>query len=412
MALSAKKGTITLATSGSSQAFTGVGFQPEAVIFWFANQDAAGSFSDGCSMGVGFAAGASSEFAVCSTHPDNQATMATNRNLTSASCLIGRLPNGTGADFEADLASFDADGFTLNVTNLPAAQVIIHYLALAGDITGAKAGTFTANTSTGNQAVTGVGFQPELVLFLHARATALPTAATHFFLGVGAMDSAGDQASSFVMSENGAAAANVCVIQQTNTAIVAPTGGMAIDCEGDYVSMDSDGFTVNWTNAPASAWVIGYLALAGGDYHVYNDLQRTSTGTEAYTGAGFEPAAMLAFSVNDTADGAIDTNLFKLTVGGTDGASEGYAWGGVTDNSDPSDTQQKTATDKTIAFCTVGSTTDAEADLQSFDNDGFTLDWTTADATAREFWGILFGPAAAAPSGPPKGTLALLGAGT
>ncbi len=48
------------------------------------------------------------------------------------------------------------------------------------------------------------------------------------------------------------------------------------------------------------------------------------------------------------------------------------------------------------------------ADLVSFDNDGFTLDWTTADATAREFIGIAFGDAAAA-GGP--NTLTLLGVG-
>jgi hypothetical protein len=51
----------------------------------------------------------------------------------------------------------------------------------------------------------------------------------------------------------------------------------------------------------------------------------------------------------------------------------------------------RTVTDKAIGFSTATSTTDAEADLSSLDSDGFTLDWTTADAVAREFIFTAFG---------------------
>lgn len=44
---------------------------------------------------------------------------------------------------------------------------------------------------------------------------------------------------------------------------------------------------------------------------------------------------------------------------------------------------------KCLIMATEGTsatpTTQAEAALSSFDNDGFTLDWTTADSTARVF---------------------------
>jgi hypothetical protein len=36
-------------------------------------------------------------------------------------------------------------------------------------------------------------------------------------------------------------------------------------------------------------------------------------------------------------------------------------------------------------------TVDAEADLDSFDADGFTLDWVAADATARELFVLALG---------------------
>ncbi|MGH9878790.1 MAG: hypothetical protein ACRD5H_14250, partial [Nitrososphaerales archaeon] len=40
-----------------------------------------------------------------------------------------------------------------------------------------------------------------------------------------------------------------------------------------------------------------------------------------------------------------------------------------------------------------GATTNAEADLQSFDTGGFTLNWTKADTTAREIIYVAFGNA-------------------
>ena len=40
--------------------------------------------------------------------------------------------------------------------------------------------------------------------------------------------------------------------------------------------------------------------------------------------------------------------------------------------------------------------TNAEADLTTLDSDGFTVNWTTADATAREFYYLLLGSSAAA----------------
>ena len=55
------------------------------------------------------------------------------------------------------------------------------------------------------------------------------------------------------------------------------------------------------------------------------------------------------------------------------------------------DENSATVTDKILRHATSPSTTDAEADLSSFDPDGYTLNWTTADAVAREFIGLSMG---------------------
>jgi hypothetical protein len=50
---------------------------------------------------------------------------------------------------------------------------------------------------------------------------------------------------------------------------------------------------------------------------------------------------------------------------------------------------------------------DAEADLDTMDSDGFTLDWTTADSTAREHGYLAMASGAAA--APSRKALTLLG---
>jgi hypothetical protein len=55
-------------------------------------------------------------------------------------------------------------------------------------------------------------------------------------------------------------------------------------------------------------------------------------------------------------------------------------------------------TDKCALCCNIDEAVAAAADIQSLDSDGFTLDWTTVDATAREFFYVAIGASAAAPA--------------
>jgi hypothetical protein len=157
--------------------------------------------------------------------------------------------------------------------------------------------------------------------------------------------------------------------------------------------MDADGFTVNWTTANASSRIIAYLALKGGRYFVGNETQRTSTGTRAKTGVGFTPTGILAFSVNATANASVAAHD-RIAIGGASAAgTEGATWAGDTDSLATTSADQSTVTDKVLRLIDTDgpAAADAEADLDSFDADGFTLDWTTADAVAREFVFICFG---------------------
>lgn len=107
------------------------------------------------------------------------------------------------------------------------------------------AGSFTSAAGTGNQAVTGVGFTPKLVMFYMAISNSGNLDITH-----GRMDDAGHQ--SVEMTAVGPSAA---VLTVNTTACVGLTGISS----ASYVSMDADGFTINW--ASANAQTIHYVAI-------------------------------------------------------------------------------------------------------------------------------------------------------
>ena len=82
----------------------------------------------------------------------------------------------------------------------------------------------------------------------------------------------------------------------------------------------------------------------------------------------------------------------------TDGANEAAMWGASTDAVSTTDENSYVATDGCLVHATNSATLDAKASLDSFGSDDYTLDWTTADGSAREFGAVLFGSEPTAPT--------------
>jgi hypothetical protein len=108
-----------------------------------------------------------------------------------------------------------------------------------GDRTQIKMGSF-ARSSTGSQAVTGVGFQPKGVLFVTQQATST-TVGT---MGIGGMDSAGNQFNATIRAD-----ATDGDRRARTTHCIGDNGSGAFVGGASYTSMDTDGFTVNFDEA-------------------------------------------------------------------------------------------------------------------------------------------------------------------
>ncbi len=278
---------------------------------------------------------------------------------------------------------------------------VIPRLVLGGDGISVATGYFAWPGAAGDVAVTGVGFVPQLVMFLWAKSDSYnksyPAGVGSGF-GFGAASSPSDQychyESSIAFGPHWGYA-----IHNTGAVIthVDYTGPMT---SGVLASMDSDGFTVTFDGDDTgefgsdSARVIGWIALrdAAGGFHVGTETAPGSTGSVGYSGCGFTPDQVIVShgnvpSVNTWYDvrgqfgfGICDDTLQAGFVSGetlVDAGISGMISGRRMDD------------DKVLlfrdAFNDSPTVLAASATRTSIDSDGFTLDWDDADGNAWPF---------------------------
>lgn len=390
MALSTFVGSFTVPVATGNKSVTGVGFQGKAIIFW-----GNGRSSDGASQSttlnadvpyyVGFATSSSARAVI---GVDDDASSAAAVSFSSGTKCLQFNEIGV-TKFAADFVSFDADGFTVNFTTGFLTADIVNFMVFGGtDLTNANIISFTSQTATGNAAVTGAGFQPNAIFVLGESHGGVD--GTHICPSIGFGISATARGASDHEYDGGQTG-----VYQRTAKIFVNTANHALVREADLVTLDSDGFTLNWTTANATT-VTGYaLCLKGGRYQVGSLSQKTSTGSQATTGVGFAPTGLWLQHVGNAASATPLNTTMNIGLGAASGAANRavlyYLSGshGVAEL-DRAAIYTKRADDGT-------PTLTAKADLTSFDSDGFTLNFTTADGTAREILYFAVGSNATAP---------------
>lgn len=268
------------------------------------------------------------------------------------------------------------------------------FLALAGVTRLVTAGFFDLDNATGLQAVTGVGFEPEALILIGARTGAAFGAHEGAAMHWGACGPDLSQCGGGLFFPDGTAAPGSPRSTWRNDRAVSLPINAGIDYEAAVDSLDADGFTMDVLDAGTFDNRVAYLALAGGgDYAVGNALCPASTGTQAISGLGFQPTAVMFFHAQAVGEG------FALHApagfGGTDASRQFSAWcreesGDFFTTSRQNDTSCILMARDATGAALAGATILAEASLDSLDADGFTLDWTTADGTQRHFGWIAF----------------------
>ncbi len=388
MALSTFVGSLTVPNATGNQATTGVGFLPKFVFFWgngySADGDTAGPTSRALASPYwGF--GVSSTSRVAMTEGDDGVTA--NNTATDATKCIKRI-SGSTTIFAADLVTLDSDGFTLNWTTANATAFVVNYLAVGGaDLTNVFLQSFTSAAGTGNQATTGVGFKPDAVWLMGA-----DNSASNNSTNIGYAKSSSARATS---SQAANATTGGCV-QKTTKAYTNLDGGSSVRCEADLVTLDSDGFTLNWTTANANTHTIYALCLKGPAIAVGAFTQKTSTGSQSTTGVGFLPKGITVVSAGLTAGAGIASNQNCMTGAAASATQRGVVEYLAGSNSVSLLNRAQLYRIDQDQFAITTGVVLGSADLTSFDADGFTLNYGTADATAREVIYLAFGDGPAA----------------
>lgn len=386
---------ITTAAATNTVAVTGVGFTPTALILWWSGRtestDAAGGGS--ATWGIGFCAGTTSRCCVTSFNTDAVTTSAIATNVEGDQCIMLNT-SGEGNDGKADLSAFDADGFTMVIDTQFGVDLRISFLALGGDISSAAANVFGATTSTGEQAVTGVGFQPECVLFIGGgRNGTVDQSTADLRLSFGAAVGASNEWAMNCFEDNAASTSNAQHYAFGDECFADPnsTGGPSL--RGEFVSFGADGFTVNLLEVGGAERWTGYLALAGGSYDVGDILTAADTNNFSTTGIGFTPVGVLYSSVCH-AENTQDTsaNDVKFSIGAASGAAERTAQAMSSDNGETT-MEVFTAIEHDEVYIRPDLADGVEGlmDLVTLDADGFTNVMDDADPDAAFVGYIAFG---------------------
>lgn len=388
--LRTKVGSFTAKTSTGSQSTTGIGFQPKIVFFFSHGATTTGTATNAPFM-LGVATSSSDERSAFRVSGDNAGTSDVDGwNQNDCSLIIAGITGSV--QIRADFTSMDADGFTLNYSTATGSAHIINYLALGGDtLTNVKTGQITEKLTTGSQSTTGVGFQPDaLIMFAGYSTTSAPSsnaAGSNFTIGFAS--GANNQG---VMAERGQdiapggsntaryqSASNIFAFVHDSTDTVPSLASLT--------SFDSDGFTLNWSAVSGSAQYVFYVALKGGEYKVGSFNQATSTGNQSVATSGVLPRAVWLQSFNNITTSSVVTSD-RQSMGVAASSSDRFTlWYGDQDGQNPSQADSSLDQTKIIKMMTSGAgspSTEASADLVSLNSNSFVINWSAADATARE----------------------------
>ena len=252
-----------------------------------------------------------------------------------------------------------------------------------------ETGTFASPVSTtGNQVVSldsaiWEGAAPKVVLFWGiSKSSDGSTWESLFGFGVGV--SATSRASISSAAQNGQGT-SVADRRHSNASVISniSVGGTLAE-EADYVTdATGDQFTINWTTSHADQNLYSFLAIGGEDVEVYLDemTSPTSTGEVSYTGVGFKPDCLIPFGMGGFSPPASGTNAV-INIGLHDGVNSKALAVKSVDNLSTSVCKRHLDD----SFIVSGSDFNDIASVTSLDSDGYTLDWTTADGSARYNW--------------------------
>ena len=327
---------------------------------------------------------------------DNQTTANTVKRMASSSDILWfQAPLGAPGTNYAAFSGTITDG--IQVTASVALADYANFLFMGGDDLTSKLITQDVSAAT-TYNVTGVGFQPDLIIcrFLDSRTDFAGTSASFSeiisSLGIITNDGGSVQQNALLLTydDNVSAPAGVNISR-----IETDSGGGAISTAGtlsytiDFSDFDSDGFSVTPSSAPSGTTRLYCLCLNfNGKHKALSKIidTPTSTGNQAFTGYGFQPKTIIGHGTSMPATDTTYTNSstngwseFFIDDDGDEHTEAYYSEDGATT------TQTEHQGKLSVASYNTTGSLSCEATYVSYDSDGFTLNFSSVEASAQKW---------------------------
>jgi len=269
-------------------------------------------------------------------------------------------------------------------------------------------GSASLGTGTSALPITGLGFAPQALFAITARADV-----TNWRSAFGvAVDSGGIQQKCLMRTSAGNIAAGPQPTQQIDTSHV---GGLlttagALEFSLTLNSFDADGFTVTPSASSSSSTLLWFaFRHATKAFSIIDITTPTVPGVIQHTGAGFLPGFGMGVLSSLQTTGSIETDVeqsssMALSVFGPDLTATVSAMAEVT-TSDPSDVNSYQDASNLIRIGTnSGTVAEVVGAYDGPNNDGISVDYTTVSTTGKKgFFLLMEGDA---PPPPPSGNTA------
>lgn len=257
---------------------------------------------------------------------------------------------------------------------------------------GCKVMTITKPTSNGNQTITGVGFQPKVLILTAAKTAVQATIQTTFAAEYHGFATATEAMSVAACSVTTASGGPISASSMSATHAIHFISQTAGDLgKATVVSLDADGFTLNWSGVDANAYIINVMALSGTDLtnaKIMSFTKPTGAGPNDYTGFGFDPTAVvIAHCEAVTANPGTATNFYCASKGYCDSASNEWSFGTleIGSGTGTSNSFRGGKTSNIWTYLNSIASFSYEGNVSAYITDGFRIATTTANGTAGKF---------------------------
>ncbi len=338
---------------------------------------------------------------------DNEATTTTRRGQdlgVKASVPVLHCKNdGVEEVYSAKVSSFSADKVTLDWTAAPATAHPLSALLMGGSgVVNVAMGTITAANSGSTSAKTGLGFEPNCILFYTSGITNQVTSESPLVMSWGvAVNNEGviEQGAYSKFSQNNITTAQTSAVVWDNR-IASQQVDNTINWSNSVQSFDADGFTLAGHNGGASGDDINYVALElNARIAVKHFGSPTNTDLPSLPATrddviGFEAQAAMIFTTKLAAANTLynsSSNPEQAALGITDGANSACHFMAMDDQVVTSNFFTKSYTDRLIYTQNLGGSIQYWGEHNAFGATTHTVNWLDLGNSSWKYFGLYIG---------------------